>query len=309
MQITKIFDIILTIDNINILFSNNIESQIFNLIEQKYLNKCFLECFIIKINKIINRSLIESNQNDLNCSFSVCIQFEATCIIYNRNEVILNMRVKENVNNSIITEGNNIVAMIKNNKDTDFLKKGSIIPIIVGKAKFKTGSNKITINSYPFIPIHNDKIYYKINTISDADKIQLQENIINYIVNEENIQDNIIKTNKNIWNYFNDLLYPLKNNLSNESKKKNKHVDLLSFNFENSIVFFNDEINLSEHLLCIDNTQDSYIEDSSYNILYNLLKQYYLYIKLLNELCIQYKSEDDINSNKDIFNLYIKYKK
>ncbi|MFM7989399.1 MAG: hypothetical protein ACKPKO_59805, partial [Candidatus Fonsibacter sp.] len=179
--ITKIFDIILNIDNINILFSNNIENNILQLIEQKYLNKCYLESFIIKINKILNRSLIESNQNDLNCTFTVCVQFEAECIIFSKNEVILNMYIQENVNNNIIAKNsnNNIIAMIKNNKDINFLKKGSIIPIIVGKAKFTTGSTKITINSYPFIPIHQHIVYYKINKITDVDKVYLQENIIN----------------------------------------------------------------------------------------------------------------------------------
>ena len=112
MRITKIFDIILNIDNINIIFSNNIEDQIFNLIEQKYLNKCYLESYIIKINKILNRSLLESNQNNLNCDFIVYIQFEAECIIYSQNEVILNMEIHENINNNIIAKNNYIVTPI-----------------------------------------------------------------------------------------------------------------------------------------------------------------------------------------------------
>ena len=40
-------------------------------------------------------------------------------------------------------------------------KKGQLIPIIVGKAKFVSGSDTIQINSYPFIPIiDNKKVYY-----------------------------------------------------------------------------------------------------------------------------------------------------
>jgi hypothetical protein len=309
MHITKIFDIILNIDNINILFSNNIEYQILQLIEQKYLNKCYLESFIIKINKILNRSLIESNQNDLNCSFTVCIQFEAECIIFSKNEVILNMVVQEHVNNNIIATKNNMIAMIKNNKDIDFLKKNSIIPIIVGKAKFTTGSNKITINSYPFIPIHTHTIYYKIKTITESDKVYLQDNIINYINIEENKKKEILAIKNNTWNYFDDLIYPLKNNISNETIKKGKTIDLLSLNLENTIVYYNNNINLSEHLLCIDNKSETYIEDSTINILYGLLKKYYLHIKLLNDLSTEYNSTELIDKNKEIFKLYIKYKK
>lgn len=310
MQITKIFDIILNIDNINIIFSNNIESQILNLIEQKYLNKCYLESYIIKINKILNRSLIESNQNNLNCDFIVYIQFEAECIIYSQNEVILNMEIHENINNNIIAKNNYIVAMIKNNKDISFLKKGSKIPIIVGKAKFTTGSNKITINSYPFIPIINQSvIYYKINKITDDEKNQLNDSIIIYINIEEERKKKILEIKNNNWNYFNNLLYPYKNNKSDENIKKDKTIELLSYNYEDSIIYFNQEINLSEKLISINNDAKNYLEDSSFNILYNLFKKYYLYLKLVNDLSEEYNSKELIDKNMNLFELYIKYKK
>lgn len=310
MRITKIFDVILNIDNINIIFSNNIEGQIFNLIEQKYLNKCYLESYIIKINKILNRSLLESNQNNLNCDFIVYIQFEAECIIYSQNEVILNMEIHENINNNIIAKNNYIVAMIKNNKDISFLKKGSKIPIIIGKAKFTTGSNKITINSYPFIPIINQSnIIYKINNITEDDKNQLNDNIIVYINNEEERKKNILKLKSNNWNYFNELLYPYKNNKSDEIIKKDKTIDLLSFNYENSFIYINQEINQSERLISINKESNNYLEDSTYNILYILFKKYYLYLKLLNDLSEEYNSKELIEKNINLFELYIKYKK
>ena len=311
MRITKIFDIILNIDNINIIFSNNIEDQIFNLIEQKYLNKCYLESYIIKINKILNRSLLESNQNNLNCDFIVYIQFEAECIIYNQNEVILDMEIQDNINNNIITKKDNIIAMIKNNSDMSIFKKGDKIPIIVGKAKFTTGSNKISINSYPFIPITNKNIiYYKINEITENDKLQLQESIINYIEIEENKKLEILKNKNNKWNYFNDLLYPYKNNKNKDIIKTEKCIDLLSFNYSNSIIYINDNINLSERLVCIQkNNITNYLEEKSILILYNLLKKYYLNLKLINDLSTQYNTDELIKKKSDIFELYIKYKK
>ena len=311
MIITKIFDIILNIDDISIVFSNNIENSILNLLNKKYLNKCFLESYIIKINKILNRSLIESNQNDLSCSLIVCIQFEAECIIYNQNEVILDMEIQDNINNNIITKKDNIIAMIKNNSDMSIFKKGDKIPIIVGKAKFTTGSNKISINSYPFIPITNKNIiYYKINEITENDKLQLQESIINYIEIEENKKVEILKNKNNKWNYFNDLLYPYKNNKNKDIIKTEKCIDLLSFNYGNSIIYINDNINLSERLICIQkNNITNYLEEKSILILYNLLKKYYLNLKLINDLSTQYNTDELIKKKSDIFELYIKYKK
>lgn len=311
MLITKIFDIILNIEDINIIFSNNIENNILNLLNQKYLNKCFLESYIININKILNRSLIESNQNDLNCSLTVCIQFEAECVIYNQNEVILDMEIQDNINNNIITKKDNIIAMIKNNTDMTIFKKGDKIPIIVGKAKFTTGSNKISINSYPFIPILNKNIiYYKINNITDNDKAQLYESIIMYIEIEEKRKIEILKNKNHKWDYFSDLLYPYKNNKTKETIKSENCSDLLSFNYENNIIYINDNINASEHLICIQkNNITNYLEEKSVLILYNLFKKYYLNLKLINDLSSIYDTEELIQENLNIFELYIKYKK
>ena len=220
------------------------------------------------------------------------------------------MEIHENINNNIIAKNNYIVAMIKNNKDISFLKKGSKIPIIIGKAKFTTGSNKITINSYPFIPIINQSnIIYKINNITKDDKNHLNDNIIVYINNEEERKKNILKLNNNNWDYFNELLYPYKNNKSNEIIKKDKTIDLLSFNYENSFIYINQEINQSERLISINKESNNYLEDSTYNILYILFKKYYLYLKLLNDLSEEYNSKELIEKNINLFELYIKYKK
>jgi hypothetical protein len=220
------------------------------------------------------------------------------------------MEIHENINNNIIAKNNYIVAMIKNNKDISFLKKGSKIPIIVGKAKFTTGSNKITINSYPFIPIINQSvIYYKINKITDDEKNQLNDSIIIYINIEEERKNKILEIKNNNWNYFNNLLYPYKNNKSDENIKKDKTIELLSYKYEDSIIYFNQEINLSEKLISINNDAKNYLEDSSFNILYNLFKKYYLYLKLVNDLSEEYNSKELIDKNMNLFELYIKYKK
>ena len=42
---------------------------------------------------------------------------------------------------------------------------------------------------------------------------------------------------------------------------------------------------------------------------YELCKKYYLYLKLINDLSINYNSEKEIKSNTKIFDIYNKYKK
>jgi len=313
MIITKIFDINLNIDDINIIFNKDINNTIFNLVKKKYINRCYLDVFIIDINKILNRSFIESDQSNLNGVFSVCIQFEAKCIIYNTNEVITNMVIQDNINNNLSIVNDICVAIIKSNKNIADFKKGEKIPIIVGKAKFNTGSDKIRINAYPFIPIINNKIiHYKISKVTDDEKDKLNEMIIKYIEIEENIKKDILKIKDNKWNYFNDLIYPYKNNISDSIIKKNKTIDMMEMiGLNDKIILLNSEINLSNRVVCVfsASTIDEYIENDNVNILYDIYKKYYLNLKLINDFSTIYDTDNKISSNKHIFNLYIKYKK
>lgn len=317
MKITKIFDIILNITNINDIFTKDINQKLILLLEKKYQYKCYLSSYILKINKIINRSLLECNQNDLNCSFNISIQFEATCLVFNKNEVILNMKIQEIVNNNIILrnkandEFNDIIiALIKNNQDLSQFTKDDIIPIIVGKVKYSLGSDKITINAYPFIPIITNVIYYQVSALNELQLEQLQESILPYINYEENIKKDIIKTKNNTWNYFKNLIYPFNTTFQSTSKMINL-MEVLnnSKKYENKIIAFDYKFDISNCNLCIFDDHDSYIKINSYMIFYELCKKYYLYLKLINDLSINYNSEKLIKSNSKIFDIYNKYKK
>jgi hypothetical protein len=315
MIITKIFDVILNINNINEIFNRDINATIFNLVKKKYNGKCFLGVYIVDIIKILNRSLIESNQSNLNGSFNIFIQFEGKCIIYNTNEVIFDMIVKDNINNFISCSNNNISAIIKTNKINVEFKKGQIIPIIVGKSKFITGSETIQVNSYPFVPIiDNKKSYYKITEITDEIINKLNECIIQYIDAEETIKQEILSTNNNKWNHFSDMMHVFKINKSNEIIKNSTVVDLMDIKkLNNSIIHLNNEIDLSKRLINIYNHEDNkiteFIEEDIFSVLYSILKKYYLYLKTINHLASHYNTTELIKNNENIFNLYIKYKK
>lgn len=315
MIVTKVFDIIFNIENINDIFNKDINQTILNLIKKKYNGKCFLGVYIIDIIKILNRSLIESNQSNLNGMFNMYIQFEGKCLIYTTNEIIFNMEVKDNINNIISCKNENISAIIKTNKINIDFKKGQLIPIIVGKAKFVSGSDTIQINSYPFIPIiNNKKIYYKIKNINDEIIEKLTESIINLINEEEDNKANILTIKNNKWDYFKELLYPFKVNISEDIIKKGNLKDLLDVkSLSNSILYIDNELDLSRRLINTFKNDDTniteYLEDDAYIILYDILKKYYLYIKTINQLSTIYDSNDKIKTNENIFNLYIKYKK
>jgi len=319
MKITKIFDITLNIDNINDIFTKDINQKLLSLIKKKYQYKCYLSSYVLKINKIINRSLLEFNQNDLNCSFNISIQFEAECLVFNKNEVILNMKIQEIVNNNLILKNTTtseineiIIALIKNNQDLSIFSKDDIIPIIVGKVKYSLGSDKITINAYPFIPIISNIIYYQVTGLNKQQLELLQETILPYIEYEEQIKNDLLKTKNNTWDYFKNLVYPYTN--TNNTKSKPTMINLMevinnSDKYNNKIIAFDEKYDISNCELCIYDDHNSYVKINSYMSFYELCKKYYLYLKLINDLSINYNSEKEIKSNTKIFDIYNKYKK
>lgn len=314
MRINKVFDIILNITDINHIFVKKFDDKLIELLSEKYLNRCFMSSYIVKINKIINRSLLELNQNDLDCSFNISVQFEAECLIYNKNEIILDMEIQEIVNNNIITKKDNILALIKNNQDLSIFKKGDKIPITVGKVKYSLGSDKISINSYPFIPILDNIKYYKINKLDSSEIDLLNDEILNSIKEEENVKLNILKNKNNNWNYFKELIYPYKKNI--ELKDIKNKVDLLELTknldkYENQIIEVNDKYDISDRIIILhkENEVNNYIKNNMYLIIYDVLKKYYLNLKLINDLSNIYNTEKLIKENQTIFNIYTKYKK
>jgi len=319
MKITKIFDITLNIDNINDIFTKDINQKLLSLIKKKYQYKCYLSSYVLKINKIINRSLLEFNQNDLNCSFNISIQFEAECLVFNKNEVILNMKIQEIVNNNLILKNTTtseineiIIALIKNNQDLSIFSKDDIIPIIVGKVKYSLGSDKITINAYPFIPIVSNIIYYQVTSLNKQQLELLQETILPYIEYEEQIKKDLLKTKNNTWDYFKNLVYPYTN--TDNKKSKPNMINLMevinnSDKYNNKIIAFDEQYDISNCELCIYDDHNSYVKINSYMSFYELCKKYYLYLKLINDLSINYNSEKEIKSNTKIFDIYNKYKK
>lgn len=319
MKITKIFDITLNIDNINDIFTKDINQKLLSLIKKKYQYKCYLSSYVLQINKIINRSLLEFNQNDLNCSFNISIQFEAECLVFNKNEVILNMKIQEIVNNNLILKNTTtseineiIIALIKNNQDLSIFSKDDIIPIIVGKVKYSLGSDKITINAYPFIPIISNIIYYQVTSLNKQQLELLQETILPYIEYEEQIKNDLLKTKNNTWDYFKNLVYPYTN--TNNTKSKPTMINLMevinnSDKYNNKIIAFDEKYDISNCELCIYDDHNSYVKINSYMSFYELCKKYYLYLKLINDLSINYNSEKEIKSNTKIFDIYNKYKK
>lgn len=316
MIIDKSFEVVINLTNINDIFSNSLDLVVFNKIKDIYEKKCFKSCFILKINHIVERGMLNINKRSLTCETSMDVKFSAKVVIYEYLEII-NNNVIENITKSRIecraaqgfantsdsTSTHNTVSYINiSNQDMSALKIGQIIPIRVGKATYQPMQSTISVNAFPFIPIGDDDTYYKIDELNDEEKELLNSTIM---VDINEVQDQLRTVSKDRLKFFKSLLYPYKKNTGKVLRNTVK--DLLSLT-ASGIICQSYRSDLFEHQLIIDANNENPIPESALTIYKIYLNTYLKYIKNILEMCIIYKDDEIFDSHQNVFDIYNKYK-
>jgi hypothetical protein len=328
MIIDKIFETQINLTDINDIFNNNLDELLVNKLNNQYVNKCYKSSYILSINKIINRSIPTINKRSLAAYINIYIVFEASVLHYDFLDIILDNEVIDTSNSRIICKSENKSILINNkNKILDSIKVNQLIPIIVGKCSYTLYKNTISINSYPFIPILENKnnIYYIIDQLTNDDIELLNSTIILDINNEIKLKNDILKVKNNKWEYFNKLLYPYKELKYNKNIPYIEDNDLLKLNSYGIVSLLNEQP-LIEHNISVVN-YDKYKKNNKngvnneYNgsidnpisenalVIYQIyLIKFYKHLKLLRELTESYQDEDKFNTNQNVFDIYEKNK-
>jgi hypothetical protein len=318
MYYTEIFDLVITLTDINELYSipknsenrkTEIDDYILNKIKNKYDGRCLNDYFIKNINKILYRSPLKCNGLRLDKSeYNIDLQVEADILLLQKGDIVTNsIIVQILMNKYIICKRDNILSYIEYNNDLNFLNKGDIIPIIVSHSEYSLYQSEIAVKALPFIPIIPVTKYYKTNNI-DNDSMIFLNKLIEKIKNILDFKDELKQ-----WDYFEKLLYPYKivdNNKANNlieiiEKNKNKEIDL-----SNRIIFQNIKNNYSIDFY--DNKKENkeiypIIEDAK-NIFVIFLNDYFRHLLTIKELSEIYDTDDKIKKNKKIFDFYTERK-
>ena len=319
MIFQKIFEKIVTLKDVNIIYSIDIDNILLNKIKDTFEKKCYKSCYILLVNKIIRRSNLNFNNKDLNASVNISIMFEATILKYDIYDIINNVKIITITDDKIICQSDSSSILIKSDKNLDSFKMNQIISVRVGKCSYTTGESKISITAFPFIPIIEEDIFYKIKELTKNEKEELNNSYIMNIINEEeNIKKDILKKLKNKWNYFNNLLYPYKTN--KKLNKNIKEIDIFNFDLIGiNIISLSSHQNISNQKIYLINSdiksnqkkfgsEEFPIEEKSLSIYIILLTKYYKHIKCINELSNLYSDTETFDNHINIFDLYIKYK-
>lgn len=318
MIIDKSFEVVINLTNINDIFSNSLDLVVFNKIKDTYEKRCFKSCFILKINNIVERGMLNINKRSLTCETSMDVKFSAKVVLYEYLEII-NNNVIENITKSRIecrtsnskndettSLTHNTVSYINiSNQDMSSLKIGQIIPIRVGKATYQPMQSTISVNAFPFIPIGDDDTYYKIDELNDDEKALLNSTIMVDIVE---VKEQLRTVSKDRLKFFKSLLYPYKKNTdSSKSVLRSTVIDLLSLT-ANGIICQSYRSDLFDHQLIIDKTNENPIPESALTIYKIYLNNYLKYIKNILEMCIIYKDDEIFDDHQNVFDIYNKFK-
>ena len=320
MIYTRTFQRNITLTNVQEIYQTDMNELLVRKLQSDLENKCYKSCYIISINKIINRSDINFNNKDLNASANVIVRFEASILEYNKYDVLTNVKITAITDSKIICQSKNSSIFIQYEDRLKTYKDGQIIPVKIGVCKYYLGENRISINAFPFVPLkeeYNDEIYYNIKKLTENEITELNSmDITKMIIQIEEEMTNIKSEKNNRWNYFDELLYPFKS--TKKTNKNIKEIGLLDFDK------LNDEINIitllpqqfisNKKLLLIDmdnkNNKKRFgdenypVEENTLNIYIILLTRYYKHIKTVNEMSLLYKDDEIFNNHENIFNIY-----
>ena len=183
------------------------ETNILNILAEKYEGKCYSNYFITKVNKIIRRSecMIQSG-SDTYGTMNLIIEVDA--IKFNQGDIITGCVIRNKDKSGIIIAATSNSAICLDAQDIfNVLKQDNIITVRVGLSKYPPGSDKINVNAYPFLPEKKQISYYISQDTTSAD---LYKDILNRIEQEEKHVNEIKKVNSKGWEFFYNLFYPYK---------------------------------------------------------------------------------------------------
>jgi len=306
MIFTRIFQTYLEIKDINDIYNPDTIGVCIKMLETRYVGRCYMSCFILKIKNIIQTSLTYLDKNGI-----ICVKFNAEILRYIPGEVIPCCKIiKIESHGKIFAESSNCYIITNQCSALEIYKEHDIIPLIVdsrpGMVRYLTGSNKITISALPFIPHGGENeqpIIHRYTTkkilISSEDKDQIDQ-LLEQQKKLEQIPNGVLKQP---WSFFKTLLYPYKKSgdeipISDLMKTPNKYA-----NTTISRSHLNDTPTCS--IIKPKKNNSAIVMDNSLaNIVLIFLNEYNLQMHNIREMAQAYPTLDMVNKYKDTWKIY-----
>lgn len=154
MIIEKRLIVSIDTNDAKIIYAPDHNAAIIELLKTKYKNRCFKNCFIIDIARIIERSPMVCEYHRSGGHVKITVSFVVRAIIYDQYETIPDAQIAQIMEsgNFILKSKYAAIALAPNPK-LQHLKVGQIIPVRVVRARYIPHRDKISVQGIPFIPM------------------------------------------------------------------------------------------------------------------------------------------------------------
>lgn len=315
MKIIKVVETRININEITDMFCSNYNEKFLQILKKLYIRKCFKSIYILDINKIINRSDIHCKNKVLDGTTYIDISFEVTGVIYEKGEIIHNCKIIQINNNGTMHAKSEYASInIKNVEGLVVVKENDTIPVIVHEHRCNIFEEEISVLAIPFIPILKQPIIYNITSatkdIGDVFDFELLQNTIKEV--------NTLKTNKVVYKFFSELIYPYKTLQKNNYKTIKITLENLLALSQGDLLY-SPEAYLDCDTICVlsQDTKEKILQLPEATVLDIDKKDYILYVantylqrlRTLKEFLTIYDTREKIKEKEQIWSLYNLLKK
>jgi hypothetical protein len=199
------------------IYHHDMDSLLMQKLSARYTGRCFQSIYILSIVRIIRRSSIRMTITRLDGSASVDVQYEVEGLVLNPGDVLHGCKIIEIHNNAITAEHKYVgIKLQKNvtNKISQILQVGQTIPVIVQKVRYIPNQKNISMIATPYAPTINEDPIYRIKSALKPEEVEKLGMFTDQIDEELKLHGGI--KNEKAYMFFQDLMYPYKNNIKYE---------------------------------------------------------------------------------------------
>lgn len=289
------------------IYRHDVETMLLQKLNTRYQKRCYLSMYVLEVLRIVHKSLIKMVTNRLDGGAQLSVQFEVSGFIINEGDILHNCKIIEIHTNAITAEHEYVGIKLQkdpNNKISQVLKIGQIIPVVVGHVRYIPNKPKVSMVASPYIPTISEVTYYNITAGLSPEQSEKLGMFIDMIAKEEKLHTDAIKSSKK-YQFFQDLMYPYKVNHKYEKSSIAEQLGMkaVPLDLKNMLVISNgvivqpDEDNVSNKRFF--HTKKTTAPDNLFAVNIELFpvcatyfKRYLIYLTTLRGFVETYKSQD-----------------
>lgn len=311
MRVKKNIEIGIDIyDPINVYADSDV---ILHIVADRYENRCYRGCFILKVNKILRMGECVIAQNGGDSYGTIPIIIEVDAIVYAVGEIINGCVVNnKDKMNMIVCASQHANIILMSSTLMNAITTNHIISVRVVNVKYVHGEDKVSVSAIPFM-FAPKPLIFKVGEY-DNETVELIADVVSRIESEEEKMA-VLKKKSAAWKTFDTLLYayakPQKAPVG--AKEYRLHDIVKTKKFPALYLSRDSRINLSTDVVYGYDKMPAITaivrEDiAPANVMIALLEDYCGHMRMIREMIEIYSTEKIIANHRVLWQIYKKNK-